>query len=155
MRPLPDLSPIVETQPVFQLPQDDWVSFFAQNDAGLDDFLASLESQENTQAANAAAIGQSIDGLDSSLGDLLNSFGILSDVMDALTIESDADEAIGYLSSFGDLLTAGVVYDFTGLFDFVNQLIGVMEALDTSMEGSIVADVLALLTNTGVSGGGV
>lgn len=86
MMPLPDLSPLPPSPPVFDSTADDWVTQFADLQGTHDSLTAALGSSENDLNASSGGITSAIDTISGALDTAEQIFGQLAAEQQALDL---------------------------------------------------------------------
>lgn len=100
MRPLPALSPVDPSQPVFDQQQDDFLSLFASDFSQMDSLQSALGDQQNTLGSSLDPIGSALDNIDGIIADIGSIFDSLSSGLDLIDLTGNIVQA----QSFDDAL---------------------------------------------------
>lgn len=156
MNPLPVLDPIAPTASVFDPQQDDLLALIQPEQSAFEQFVASLQQQQNAAGGALTGIGARIDEADAAITAIGQIFDALAAeqravdlsgvIIDVLATETQLDHQIDNFNpdvenAGAPLLTAIVNTIAASVADAVQFLINVISSVASALE-SALADVV-------------
>lgn len=89
MRPLPDLTPLVESPSVYQAPRDSFLSIFADNLNEQDALTKQMTTGHNQLAGSIDPLYTALNGIVTAFGAIVSIFDTLSKAFDAVDLTSN------------------------------------------------------------------
>lgn len=137
MRPLPDLTPLADAPSVYNQSQDDWLQILGGDLSAFDSLSSSLADQSAAAVAGGPAIGDTIDSLDTSLGQAISIFDTLSAADQAVDLTGVISEAFS--------LDSALVSNFDGWAPDIGSIASIFLTELNNWIGPIIGSVLGFM----------